>query len=155
MRQPYNVLVFLFCITAEGPRYALFKRSELADWQSVSGGVQVGEDLVAAARREVEDETGISDRCPVYKLDMVGAVGKAGVAPSRHRPQSPYIVPKHYFAMDLGGGAHEIIIPAEYREFRWASHAEAEEALRHDEDKTALWELEARLHIGDLPESTA
>ena len=106
MRQPYNILVFLFCITAEGPRYAIFKRSEHADWQSVSGEVQVGEDLVAAARREAEDEAGIiSDRYPTYKLDMVGAVGKAGVAPGRHRPQSPYIVPKHYFAMDVGGGA--------------------------------------------------
>lgn len=39
----------------------------------------------------------------------------------------------------------------EHSEFRWAPYGEASAALRYDDDKTALWELDARLRAGDLP----
>jgi hypothetical protein len=35
-------------------------------------------------------------------------------------------------------------------EFRWVPYEEASAALRYDDDKTALWELDARLRAGDL-----
>lgn len=154
MRQPYQVLVFPFRTTAQGPRYAIFRRSDDANWQSVCGGVEEGEDLVTAARRETEEEAGIDDASPVYKLDMVSGVEKTCFAVSRHWPKNLYIVAKHYFAMDVSAGADEIKISTEHREFRWATYAEAYETLRYDDDKSALWELDARLRNGDLPEAT-
>ena len=38
----------------------------------------------------------------------------------------------------------------EHSEFRWAPYGEASVALRYDDDKAALWELDARLRAGDL-----
>jgi dATP pyrophosphohydrolase len=66
MRQPYQVLVFPFRTAAQGPLYAIFKRSDDASWQSVCGRVEEGEDLVTAARREAEAATGrrTSTSCP-------------------------------------------------------------------------------------------
>jgi dATP pyrophosphohydrolase len=153
MRQPYQVLVFPFRIGAEGPRYAVFRRSDDANWQSVCGGVEDGEDLITAARRETREEAGIAEPRPVYRLDMVSGVAKSCFAAGRHWPANLYIVPKHYFAMDAGAGADGIRISAEHSEFRWASYAAAREALRYDDDKNALWELDTRLRNNDLPEA--
>lgn len=153
MRQPYQVLVFPFRTTAAGPQYAIFRRSDDANWQSVCGGMEDDEDLVTAARREAEEESGIVDRQPIYKLDMVSGVEKTCFAASRHWPENLYIVPKHYFAMDVSSGGDGITISAEHHEARWANYAEAYEALRYDDDKSALWELDARLRNGDLPQA--
>jgi len=61
------VLVFLFRMTVTaGPEYAVFRRSDDANWQPVSGGVEDGEDLAAAARRETAEETGLSGTSRVY-----------------------------------------------------------------------------------------
>jgi dATP pyrophosphohydrolase len=145
--------VFPFRIAAQGPRYAVFKRSDDGNWQGVAGGVEVGEDLVTAARREAEEEAGITDHHPIYKLDMISGVGKEGFAASSHWPESLYIVSKHFFAMDVSADTSQLTISAEHDEFRWASYAEAHQALRYDDDKNALWELDARLRNRDLPEA--
>jgi dihydroneopterin triphosphate diphosphatase len=43
------------------------------------------------------------------------------------------------------------VLSHEHREFRWAPYDGASATLRYDDDKTALWELDARLRAGDLP----
>ena len=43
----------------------------------------------------------------------------------------------------------------EHSEFRWAPYGEASATLRYDDDKTALWELDARLRAGDLATALA
>jgi dATP pyrophosphohydrolase len=154
LRQPLNVCVFPFRITAKGPRYAVFKRSDDGNWQGVSGGVEEGEDLVTALR-ETEEEAGIADRHPIYKLDMISGVGKEGFAASRLWPRDLYIVSKHFFAMDVSTRTDPLSISAEHDEYRWASYTEACETLRYDDDKNALWELDARLRNRDLPEAAA
>jgi len=82
MRQPLAVLIFLFRSSVFGPEYAVLKRADDGDWQSVSGGVEVGEDLAMAARREVVEETGLSRDNPMYKLDMVSGVAREAFAAS-------------------------------------------------------------------------
>lgn len=153
MRQPRNVLVFLFrrTVTA-GPEYAVFRRSDDASWQPVSGGVEDSEDLITAARREIAEETGLSGMSPVYKLDMVSGVEKTCFAESKNWPGQLYIVPKHYFAVDVAEETAAIRLSSEHREFRWLAYEQAYAALRHDDDKTALWELDARIRARDLPE---
>ncbi len=153
MRQPRSVLVFLFRMASPaGPEYAVFRRSDDANWQPVSGGVEGSEDLTTAARRETAGETGLSGTSPMYKLDMISGVEKACFAASKNWPGRLYIVPKHYFAVDAGEEAAAIRLSHEHREFRWLGFEQAYAALRYDDDKTALWELDARIRARDLPE---
>lgn len=151
MREPHTVLVFLFRTTSDGPRYAIFRRADDGNGQSVSGGVETGETPDMAARRETVEETGISATQPLYQLDMISGVEKASFAASVYWPPDLYIVRKHFFAMDVTATSGPITLSAEHSEFRWLAYQEAYDALRYDDDKTALWELDARLGRDDLP----
>jgi dATP pyrophosphohydrolase len=48
VRQPLEVVVFPFRVTAAGPEYAVFRRADDGCRQGVAGGVEDGEDLPAA-----------------------------------------------------------------------------------------------------------
>lgn len=74
MRQPLQVTVFPFRMTLSGPEYAVFRRADDGCWQAVAGGVEDGEDLVSAARRESLEEAGLTG--PMFKLDMVSGVAR-------------------------------------------------------------------------------
>ena len=113
--------------------------------------MEEGEDLVTAAHRETAEEAGLAGGNPVYKLDMVSGVARTCFAASRHWPAGLYIVAKHYFAMDVTRDPALVVISREHSEFRWAPYGEAHATLRYDDDKTALWELDARLRARDLP----
>ena len=154
MRQPFQVIVFPFRVTAVGPEYAIFRRADDGCWQGVAGGVEDGEGLVTAARRETAEEAGLDGGSPVYELDMISGVARTWFAASRHWPGDLYIVAKHYFGMDV---AREppVMLSHEHSEFRWAPYGEASATLRYDDDKTALWELDARLRAGDLAAALA
>ena len=151
MRQPLQVTVFPFRVTAAGPEYAIFRRADDGCWQGVAGGVEEGEDLVTAARRETAEEAGLAGGSPLYKLDMVSGVARTWFAASKHWPGDLYIVANHYFAMDVAREPAPVVLSREHSEFRWAPYGEAFAALHYDDDKTALWELDARLQARDLP----
>lgn len=55
--------------------------------------------------------------------------------------------------MDAGEAGKQVLLSPEHSDFRWAPYDDAYAALRYDDDKTALWELDARLRAGDLPQS--
>jgi dihydroneopterin triphosphate diphosphatase len=155
MRQPAQVIVFLFRVKAGGAEYAIFRRSDNGCWQSVAGGVEEGEDLFAAARREAREESGLRDQSPIYKLDMVSGVAKTFFAARDQWADDLYIVTKHFFAMDASRDPSAVVISAEHSEFRWVSYDDAFKTLRYDDDKTALWELDARLQDHRLPRDFA
>jgi dATP pyrophosphohydrolase len=154
MRQPNTVLVFLFRRAVDGVRHAVFRRSDDDAWQSVSGGVEDTETLAEAARRETTEETGLPAGSPLYQLDMVSGVEKSCFAAAANWPASLYIVRKHFFAMDVSAAAEALVLSAEHKEFGWFSYEEAYAALRYDDDKTALWELDQRIARRDLPMAT-
>jgi dATP pyrophosphohydrolase len=145
MRQPIAVLVFLFRSTPFGPEYAVFKRADDGNWQSVSGGVEADEDLPMAARREVVEETGLSRDNPMYKLDMVSAVARDAFAASVFWPAELFVVPKHYFAMDVSEDHRDLVLSQEHTQMAWLQYDDAQGTLRYDDDKTALWELNSRI----------
>lgn len=151
MREPFTVLVFLFRTTPDGPEYAIFRRADDTYWQSVSGGMETGKTLRAAARRETLEETGMPATNPLYQLDMTSGVEKTCFTAGQYWPTDLYIVRKHFFAMDVTGESRPVNLSDEHSEFRWMPYHEGHEALRYDDDKTALWELDARLQHEDLP----
>ncbi|WP_433514883.1 NUDIX hydrolase [Nonomuraea sp. CA-143628] len=135
------------------PEYAVFQRADDSYWQSVSGGVEEGEDLETAARREIAEETGLTAGGPLVKLDMVSGVEKSCFAAAKFWPENVYIVPKHFFAMDITREGAEIALSQEHRDVRWLRYEAAYESLRYDDDKTALWELDQRIRRADLPKA--
>ena len=149
MRQPLQVSVFLFRMTPSGPEYAIFCRADDGCWQAVAGGVEDGEDLASAARRESAEEAGVSGR--LFQLDIVSGVPRSCFEAARNWPKDLYIVTKHHFALDVGGEGAQVVLSCEHSEFRWAGFNDAHTTLRYDDDKTALWELDERLRAGDLP----
>ena len=151
MRQPLQVTVFPFRVTAPAPEYAIFRRADDGCWQGVAGGVEEGEDLVTAARRETAEEAGLAGGNPIYKLDMVSGVARTWFTASQYWAAGLYIVAKHHFAMDATRDPAPVVLSHEHSEFRWAQYSEAFATLRYDDDKTALWELHARLQAEDLP----
>lgn len=150
MRQPLQVSVFPFRVTPSGPEYAIFRRADDGCWQPVAGGVEDGEDLASAARRESAEEAGLAGQ--LFQLDMVSGVSRTCFAAARNWPEDLYIVTKHHFAMAVGAEGAKVVLSREHSEFRWAAFNDARTTLRYDDDKTALWELDARLHAGDLPQ---
>lgn len=61
MRQPIQVLVYPVRAGDHGPEYLLLHRLATRGdfWQGVTGGVEEGETILEAARREMIEETGL------------------------------------------------------------------------------------------------
>ena len=59
LRRPVSVLVVVY--SNDGQALALHRQSPFAFWQSVTGSLQPGETHADAARRELLEETGLSD----------------------------------------------------------------------------------------------
>lgn len=154
MRQPRQVIVFPFRITAAGPEYAVFRRSDDGCWQGVEGGAEDSEDLVTAARRETAEESGLAGGSPLYRPGMVSGARRTCFAASPRWPAGLYIVTRHFFTMDVTGAPAPAVLSREHAEFRWLPYGEASAILRYDDDKTALWELNARILARDLPPAT-
>ena len=68
-RAPFQVLVLPFRRPAPGEiEFAVLRRADDANWQSVAGGGAVGESVVEAARREAFEEAGVPARASLYAL---------------------------------------------------------------------------------------
>lgn len=148
-RQPINVLVFPFRKNADGEyEYAIFKRSDEGFWQGISGGVDYGETIEMSARREALEEAGPSMDGSLHKLDSITSVPAHLYKASKEWGQNVYVLPQHYFAMEVTDPS--ITISREHSEYKWALYEEAMELLYWHSDKTGLQELNSRLINRDL-----
>jgi dATP pyrophosphohydrolase len=145
-RQPINILVLPFRPSAQGGlEYAVFRRADMGDvWQAVAGGVESGESPQAAALRELAEETGLTDAALVV-LDA-----HATVPASFFRAYRTEWGPEVYVVRELAFGARvdasqEIVLSDEHAEVCWMVYEAAAARLAFDSNRTALWELNARL----------
>ena len=110
----------VFRRTPRGPRYLVLRAFK--NWDFPKGLVETGEDQLACARREVEEETGLT------ALDYPFG--------EQYRETAPYggnKVARYYLAETE---EVEVVLPVspelghpEHHEYRWVSHEEAEELL--------------------------
>jgi dihydroneopterin triphosphate diphosphatase len=149
-RAPFQILVLPFrVIGAEVFEYALFKRSDEPYWQGIAGGGEDTETPLAAAQREAFEEAHIPILTPLFALQTTSTVPVFHFKARHLWPKDLYVIPNYCYAADCS--AIELALSYEHTEYKWMHYDEGYNALRWDNNKTALWELNERLRNNDLP----
>jgi dATP pyrophosphohydrolase len=120
-RRPESVLIVIY--TDEGEFLLLERRRPAGFWQSVTGSLEWGEFADGAARREVVEETGITQGVLVnlqwtQVYDILPAFGKK-YAPGITRNM------EHAFSLRLQRRVPVRLSESEHVRFCWSSGAEA------------------------------
>lgn len=150
-RQPIQVHIYLYRKNLSGCyEYAIFQRADNELWwQGICGGVEEGETIESGARRELLEETGISEMLPLYRL-VTESYLPASIFHKQVQAiwgRDIVVVPMHFFAMPFNG---VIKISDEHKEYRWLTYEEAYKLVFFHDQKTALWEVNERLLRGNL-----
>jgi len=150
-RAPFQVVVFPFRRTGVGFEYAVLQRSDDGSWQGVAGGGEDNEAPAEAARREADEEAAVPRSAPLYRLQATSTVPIVVIKEwaRAHWPKDLYAMPNYAFAIDCT--ALELRLSHEHVTIKWAPYDEAYALLRWDNNKNALWELNERLMLDQLP----
>jgi dATP pyrophosphohydrolase len=135
-RRPESVLIVIY---TEGGEFLLLERRRPPGfWQSVTGSLEWGELADAAARREVLEETGITQGVLVnlqwtQVYEILPAFGKL---------YAPGITSnlEHAFSLRLPGRV-PVAMSDEHVQFRWAPHREAVETASSSTNRAVIQEL--------------
>ena len=145
-RAPFQVIVFPYRKTVVGSyEYAIFFRHtpRYGDfWQAISGGGEDDETPLQAARREANEEGGLLLDTKFIQLESMVTLPAPQAAGMLWGPEV-LVVPEYAFGSDAIG--QEIVLSAEHTEYRWVDYETAQQLLRFDSNKNALWELDYRL----------
>lgn len=129
-----NVQAFVFC---KHPffKVLILKRTPQRSgyWQPVCGGVEKGEEPRDTVKREVFEETGITDIKSIMDLDYTFTY---------REPKNGLVLDMRdiCFAVEVGE-ALEITLSEEHEEYRWCSYDEAKEYLKWEHNLKALNKL--------------
>ncbi len=142
MRQPWNVLVYLYRIHYDTPEYLLLKRSDDGIWQGAAGGGEAGENPLEAASRELSEETGAIPDSGINRLDTISYMEKTLFQDNEKWDRDIYVIPMYYFYAEYNG---EVMTSHEHTDSGWFRYDEAMNKLFWHDNKVALWELNERL----------
>ena len=136
-RRPESVLVVVY--SDDGKALLLRRRRPFAFWQSVTGSLLPGETHAAAARRELNEETGLGT---VGRLHYSGVSRQFAIDPRWRTRFAPGVVENvefewHYRLPE----AADIALQEEHSTYRWVPVAEAAEAVWSWTNRDALWNL--------------
>jgi dATP pyrophosphohydrolase len=139
VRRPESVLVVIY--TADGEFLLLERRRPPGFWQSVTGSMEWDEHADVAARREVIEETGITQGALVnlqwtQVYEILPAFGKV-YAPGITRNL------EHAFSLRLPHRVAVILSEAEHVQFRWIPYLEALETASSSTNRAVIAELRA------------
>ena len=144
-RAPFQVLVYLYRQTGGQVEFAIFRRADNGYWQTVAGGGEDAETPLQAARRELWEETGIGvDEAALLRLQTIEPIPVTEFKASPIWGEALFVIPQYCFGVAVGEA--EIQLSDEHSEFAWLGYAEAIRRIHHEGNRTALWELAARLH---------
>lgn len=149
MRQPIQVCVYLARPAPAGWEYLLLRRVPRIGgfWQGVTGGVEEGESLPAAAARELLEETAIVPRFLAetgytYSFAMI----------DRWRPlYAPGVeeIVEHVFVALASGGTHEPTLSHEHDAWQWCTLGQALQLLKWPENIEGIKRCDAWLRAGN------
>ena len=130
----------MIVIYTSGGEFLIMERVRPAGfWQSVTGSLEWGETADTAARRELLEETGITQGflrnlqwTQVYEiLPSFGKIYAPGITTNL----------EHAFALKLLGRVPVSLSPAEHVQYRWASAAEAIVTVSSDTNRAVIQQL--------------
>lgn len=136
-RRPESVLIVVY---TEGGEFLLLERRRPPGfWQSVTGSLEWGEFADDAARREVVEETGITQGVLV-NLQWTQVYD---ILPSFGKVYAPGITKnlEHSFSLRLPQRVPVTLSESEHVQFRWASGAEAAETVSSSTNRAVIEEL--------------
>jgi dATP pyrophosphohydrolase len=142
-RAPFQVLIYPYRKRNEFYEYAIFLRADNGIWQTVAGGGEDDETPLQAARRELGEETGIFSTAPLLQLQTIEPIPVTEFRSSYRWGEELYVIPQYCFGADVGEA--EIRLSHEHSQVHWLRYAEAQALVHHEGNRTALWELDARL----------
>ena len=125
--------------TAEGEFLLLERRRPPGFWQSVTGSLEWGEMADEAARREVIEETGITQGL----LRNLQWTQVYDILPSFGKKYAPGITRnlEHAFALKLLQRVPVTLSPTEHVQYRWASAGEAVETVSSSTNRAVIQQL--------------
>jgi dihydroneopterin triphosphate diphosphatase len=136
-RRPESVLIVIY---TDGGEFLLLERRRPAGfWQSVTGSLEWGEFADSAARREVVEETGISQGVLVnlqwtQVYDILPAFGKV-YAPGVTRNL------EHAFSLRLAQRVPVTLSDSEHVRFQWASGSDAVDRVSSSTNRAVIEKL--------------
>jgi dATP pyrophosphohydrolase len=142
-RAPFQILVYPYRKNNNDYEYALLKRADAGFWQGITGGGEDSESPLQAAKRETLEETGIEPSAYFLLLDTIESVPVTAFKDSPLWGENVYVIPQFCFGVE--GSDWEIELSQEHSSFGWFLFEKAQQLLKFDGDKTALWELNQRL----------
>jgi len=137
-RRPLSVLVVVS--TDDGKTLLLRRRQPFEFWQSITGSLDEGETHEQAARRELEEETGLRDEGQL----CYSGVSRQFAIDSRWRHRfGPGVVENVEFEWHyrLPQAADIALQDDEHSAYRWLPVAEAADAAWSWTNRDALWNL--------------
>ena len=150
MRAPFQVLILPYRFTDEGLKFGVFRRSDGEVYQFVSGGGEDDETPLAAAKRELFEETGIRVNT-LIELKSIAYI-PTNVYAASHRanwPKDLYVLPEHSFAFECNA---EPALSDEHLGYEWLIFDDAWEKLTYDSNRTAMHEIKCILEHKDARE---
>jgi len=143
-KQPRSVQVVVFCKDAGGRTYLLLKRIARygGHWQTVTGSLEPGETHLAAAQRELAEETGIT-ASPAEFIDL-HLVNTFQIAPQWRHRYAPGITHNEEVCFAIEIHSRKISMePGEHEEYCWLEYETAMERAYWESTRKALAATEA------------
>ena len=145
MRAPFQTLTILYRKENNEVLYGIFLRKKERIWQFVSGGGEDKETPTQTVKREIWEETGLKvNEEDIIKLDSRTTIPVVNIEKKFLWGENVYVVPEYTFAIELNKDT-KIILSDEHEKMEWVNYNNAMKKLKYDSNKTALWELNARL----------
>ncbi len=140
MRAPFQVIVFPYHFESGELQVLIGKRRDVGYWQAISGGGENDESAIAAAQRELKEEASLTGE-NWLKLDSMCTLPKVHYVGHEAWRENEFVVPEYAFMVEVTG---EAISSEEHSELRWCSIKNANNLLKYDSNKNALWEVAQR-----------
>lgn len=142
VKRPESVLVVIH--TAAGSILLLERADHPAFWQSVTGSLEAEDcDLLATARREVREETGLN---PESGWCNWNRVQDFDIFPHWRHRYAPGVTRnrEHMFSLEVTPDVPVILSPREHRSFGWWPHVEAAQRCTSLSNRQAIeWMAQA------------